>query len=83
MDSGEVMGVPRTKGCITITIDEELCKGCGLCVAVCPRESMVFAEWANTRGFHPACVPDPETCTGCAQCALMCPDACITITRSG
>ena len=73
----------RTKGRITIIIDEDICKGCGLCVAVCPRKAMSFAQGINTRGFHPACLLDPENCTGCAQCALMCPDACITILRSG
>ena len=72
----------RTKGRITITIDETICKGCGLCVAVCPRKAMRFADGINARGFHPACMLDPENCTGCAQCALMCPDACIRIVRT-
>jgi 2-oxoglutarate ferredoxin oxidoreductase subunit delta len=75
--------VARTKGRITIIVEEDICKGCGLCVEVCPRKAMRFTEHINSRGFHPAYLADPESCTGCAQCALMCPDACIKILRSG
>lgn len=72
----------ETTARVTITIDEETCKGCGLCVAACPREAMQLAAHINSRGFHPARLADLEQCTGCAQCALMCPDTCIIIRRS-
>ena len=71
-----------TSNRITIAIDEELCKGCGLCFEVCPRKAISFAPGINARGFHPASVTDADECTGCAQCAIMCPDACIKIVRS-
>ncbi|UCC68215.1 MAG: 4Fe-4S binding protein [Armatimonadota bacterium] len=74
--------MPKAKQRVSITIDEEICKGCGLCVAVCPRQTMQFAGHINSRGFHPARLLDPDQCTACAQCALMCPDACITILKS-
>ncbi len=67
---------------ITIEIDEEICKGCGLCIGVCPRRAMEFADHINERGFHPAGLQDSDSCTGCAQCAIMCPDACIRIVRA-
>lgn len=72
----------RTTTRVTLIIDEELCKGCGLCVTVCPRRAMGLAVHINSRGFHPAALLQPDRCTGCAQCALMCPDACITILKS-
>ncbi len=35
--------------------DEENCKGCGLCVAVCPRKIIVLRQdKLNSKGFHPA-----------------------------
>jgi len=74
--------VSKAKARVTIIIDEEICKGCGLCVDVCPCSAMGLAEHINTRGFHPAVLKDPDKCTACAQCALMCPDACIKILRS-
>jgi 2-oxoglutarate ferredoxin oxidoreductase subunit delta len=75
--------VSKTKPRITVIIDEEMCKGCELCVNACPQQAMGLAKHINTRGFHPAAVLDPDKCTGCAQCAIMCPDACIKIVKSG
>jgi len=63
-----------------ITIDMERCKGCGLCVAVCPKGSIVISKKSNKSGFFPA-VSDNKHCTGCAVCAIMCPDAVIKVYR--
>jgi len=71
---------PRPR--IALFVDEEICKGCGLCAAFCPMKAIRLAEHMNTRGFHPAALLSPDDCTGCARCALMCPDACIRIERS-
>jgi len=68
---------------VVLTVDEEFCKGCGLCVRVCPRHALEQIAGINSRGFHPAALVRPEDCTACAQCALMCPDACITIVKRG
>ncbi len=67
----------------TIFIDQERCKGCGLCPAVCPQEVIAIAEDVlNAMGYHPASLVDPdEKCTGCAVCAVICPDVCITVYR--
>jgi len=73
--------VSKTKARVTITIDETICKGCGLCISVCPRHAIGLAEHMNERGFHPARLADPDGCTGCGQCAMMCPDACMRIAK--
>jgi 2-oxoglutarate ferredoxin oxidoreductase subunit delta len=54
---------------VVLTVDEEFCKGCGLCVRVCPRHALEQIAGINSRGFHPA--------------SLVCPDACITIVKRG
>jgi len=66
-----------------ITVDEDLCKGCGLCTEVCPQGILVIAhDRFTTKGYHPAVLDDPGgKCTGCAICAQMCPDAAITVYR--
>jgi 2-oxoglutarate ferredoxin oxidoreductase subunit delta len=64
------------------TIDEALCKGCGLCVSVCPKKVILLDEQKlNAKGYTPACVIDMEQCTACAMCAVMCPDSAIKVER--
>lgn len=66
-----------------VLIDIELCKGCGLCVEVCPRGLIQIEKHSlNTKGHHPACFQDPEgQCTSCTFCALICPDVAITVYK--
>jgi 2-oxoglutarate ferredoxin oxidoreductase subunit delta len=66
-----------------IELDEGQCKGCGLCVAACPKDVIAIAEdRVNARGYHPAVLADPDgECTGCAVCAVACPDVAITVYR--
>lgn len=61
-----------------ITIDIEKCKGCGECVAVCPKGSIVICEQSNSKGDYPA-RPTNGDCTGCCNCAVVCPDAAIEV----
>jgi len=63
-----------------IVIDTERCKGCGLCVAVCPQSSIVIANAPNKAGYFPANATNID-CTGCAMCAIICPDAAIEVHR--
>lgn len=63
-------------------IDPEICKGCGLCVPVCPRQIVALNKTAlNRKGYHPAAVTDLLRCIGCAMCAEMCPDCAIKILK--
>jgi 2-oxoglutarate ferredoxin oxidoreductase subunit delta len=67
-----------------LTIDKERCKGCGLCVPVCPKKIMRISETEmNSFGYHPAELTDAQACTSCAVCALMCPDVAIIIGEEG
>lgn len=65
-----------------ITVKENICKGCGLCVNACPKKIIALAkDHINAKGYHPAQVQEPEKCIGCAMCATMCPDVAITVER--
>jgi len=62
-----------------ITINEELCKGCGLCIDACPKRILGPGKGLNGKGYHPASVTDAEKCIECGSCAIMCPDVAITL----
>ncbi len=64
-----------------ITVNEEICKGCGLCTTVCPKKIIVLSDKLNNKGYHPAHVFDIEKCIACAMCAMMCPDVAITVEK--
>ncbi|MCL2035150.1 MAG: 4Fe-4S binding protein [Oscillospiraceae bacterium] len=65
-----------------VTINENVCKGCGLCVVACPKK-IVELDHAkiNDKGYHPAFVCDIDKCIACAMCAIMCPDSAIKIEK--
>lgn len=63
-----------------VVIDAERCKGCGLCVAVCPPEVLALGD-LNAKGYSVAVLVDNDRCTSCTACALICPDAVITVMR--
>lgn len=64
-----------------VFFDEDRCKGCGLCVPVCPKDVIRMADRINVRGYPPAEAVEPERCTGCGLCARMCPDTVIRVYR--
>ncbi len=61
---------------------EDYCKGCGLCVAVCPKKILRLSETRfNQKGYNTVECTDMEQCISCAMCATMCPDAVIRVRR--
>ncbi len=65
-----------------VSINQDCCKGCNLCVSVCPVHILELStQQINVIGYHPAIVVDGEKCIGCSFCALICPDVCIEVER--
>jgi 2-oxoglutarate ferredoxin oxidoreductase subunit delta len=58
-----------------VDLDVDLCKVCGICVAVCPEH--VF-EW--DRRVAPV-VARPGDCTSCLICEVHCPDFALEVRR--
>ena len=58
---------------LDIAVDR--CKGCGLCVEVCPKGILeLHGSTVNELGYHPIRLTHAAACTSCALCARVCPD---------
>lgn len=64
-----------------IVINEERCKGCGLCATGCSKGLVSLSDTPNALGYTLAFFSGEAECTGCALCAEMCPDVAITVFR--
>ncbi len=57
------------------TIKKGRCKGCGLCVALCPKNVLALDTLGKVY------VKNPEDCIACGQCELRCPDYAIFVDK--
>lgn len=64
-----------------VFFDSERCKGCELCITVCPKGIVNLAEVLNSQGYHSAEVLEQDKCIGCAFCARICPDTVIEVYK--
>jgi len=60
-----------------IRINRSWCKGCGICVAFCPKKVLELDE----EGIVTA--PRASDCIACTLCELRCPDFAIEIVKEG
>ena len=65
-----------------VTFNEKECKGCELCVSVCPKKILKLdTSRVNVKGYFPSTIYNPDECIGCGNCAKMCPDSVITVRK--
>lgn len=63
-------------GQFRVRIKEEWCKGCGICIAFCPKKVLAMGERLKAE------VRYPENCIGCRRCEFYCPDLAITVEEA-
>jgi 2-oxoglutarate ferredoxin oxidoreductase subunit delta len=64
-----------------VVILPEYCKGCGLCIELCPVRKLRINPAPNSDGIQAAEATGEADCVGCRQCAIICPDAAVRIVR--
>lgn len=64
-----------------IHILKDRCKGCGFCIAFCPKKVLEESEEINERGVHPPRVVDESECVLCGFCTAVCPDFAIFVVE--
>ncbi|NLC77303.1 MAG: 4Fe-4S binding protein [Clostridia bacterium] len=57
---------------ITLVLNEQWCKGCGICVFLCPQGVLRLKQGK-------AFVYEKDACIGCRNCELHCPDFAILV----
>ena len=60
---------------MALTNNKKYCKGCGICVAFCPKQVLELDELGKV--YEKA----PENCISCGQCELRCPDFAIQVSK--
>ena len=58
----------------SLSINGDWCKGCGICVAFCPREALFLNNAGKAE-------KDSDKCKACGVCVLFCPDFALSVTR--
>jgi len=65
----------------SLRIDEQECKGCGLCIEACAPKVIRLSERLNHYGYRTAHYAGAG-CTGCGVCFMACPEpGAITVLR--
>ena len=62
-----------------ITVSEDLCKGCHICVFICYKNVFMLPEKPNKKGVFLPYPEDAKKCTKCGDCELICPDQAIDV----
>jgi NAD-dependent dihydropyrimidine dehydrogenase PreA subunit len=57
-----------------IRIDHALCKKCGICVEICPKNALQLNRELKVI---------ERKCTSCGLCELYCPDFALEVVRNG
>jgi len=62
-----------------IRIDQERCKGCDLCLKLCPKQVFQESQEIGTKGFRLRVPELSSQCSNCGLCKYFCPEGAIIL----
>ena len=68
---------------VPVWVDEARCKGCDICVSLCPAGVLSMRLDAHKVLGKVIEVSFPDSCIGCRECELHCPDFAIFVAEKG
>ena len=81
MPVGSKMSKKQQKHSWKIEINENLCKGCEICIEFCPFTIFGKSDKLNRKGYYLPIVLIEDKCNGCRLCELLCPELAIVLTK--
>jgi 2-oxoglutarate ferredoxin oxidoreductase subunit delta len=60
-------------------VNPAYCKGCLICVEVCPTNAIAPCPSINAKGYTLPMEAEMRRCTGCGLCETVCPDFAIAV----
>lgn len=85
--SKEAIGKLKNRGIekmkVIITIDKNLCKGCGICLSGCSKNVFALSKERNSYGSPMPEAIQQNECIICRLCEKLCPDAAINVEEEG
>jgi 2-oxoglutarate ferredoxin oxidoreductase subunit delta len=64
-----------------IRINDNLCKGCNICIEFCPLIVFERSDKLNRKGYYVPVVAREEDCNYCSICDLLCPEFAIVLVK--
>jgi 2-oxoglutarate ferredoxin oxidoreductase subunit delta len=63
-----------------LLVNETWCKGCRICVDLCPQHVLIMVEASDRWEGSIVKVEKMDACNGCGICEVECPDFAISVT---
>lgn len=60
---------------MALLLESKRCKGCGICVAFCPKQVLALND------LQKVAIVREEACVKCRQCEQLCPDYAIFVEQ--
>ncbi len=57
-----------------VRVRNDECKGCAVCVSVCPKNCLIMSGELNAKGYDYVRFVHADACTACGLCFLNCPE---------